>query len=146
MIENERIFNESDHLIFDSCCQYFELSLSYFNYNVQAECYVSDEKKPLLFAVHLFYEGQEHRAFTALSLTEFHKKMELVYQLYLYAKEQRCSLEKALAHFSETDERFLAIQIDIDDLRNWREFIDEALKQSEGVGYDIRYAQSRTVH
>ena len=124
MLESKQVFNESDRLVFDSCCQYFEFSLSYFNYNAQAQCYVNDKNKVILYAVHVFYEGQEHRIFTALTLDEFHKKMELMYQLYIHAKEKNCSLEQALDHFIEDYEQFIAIQMDVDDLLNWREFVD----------------------
>ncbi|WP_119344758.1 hypothetical protein [Facilibium subflavum] len=146
MASASQVFNKKERVIFDSCCQYFEFALAHFNYNSQVQCYVNQDNEVVLYGVNISYEGQQHQAFTALTLDEFYKKMELIYQLYLYSKEHQCDIEHALNHFLEQYESFVAVQGEIDDLLNWCEFIDEELGKHNSFSYDMMYKENRTLH
>ncbi|WP_119329151.1 hypothetical protein [Cysteiniphilum halobium] len=143
----DQLFTKQQRIHFDSCCQYFELALSYFGYNVQAQCCIDDKKKVVLYAVNVFYQGQQRQVFTALTLDEFYKKMELVYQLYMYAKDHQTNLDEALDYYLDEYQQFIAVQGEIDDLLNWQDFIDEELGKTNSYSYDmVLSSENRTLH
>ena len=146
MMSLDKLFTQQQRQQFDNCCQYYELALSHFGYNVQAQCYVNDKKRVVLYAVNVFYQGQQHQAFTALTLDEFYRKMELIYQIYLHAKEQQCTLDEALDHFLSQYQQYIAIQGELDDMLNWHDYVDEELGRSNYYSFDTLVSNSRTLH
>lgn len=146
MASVKHIFNDNDRILFDSCCQYFELALAYFGYNAQTQCYLSDKNKILLFAVNITYNAQNHQFFTALTLEEFYKKMELLYHIYLYAKDHQCGLEESLNYFLEQQQQFIVIQDEIDNLLSWKDFIDDEINRTGSYSYNTSHNENRTLH
>ena len=147
MTSVKQFFNKNDRLLFNNCCQYFELALSYFGYNSKTQCYLNNKNQIILFVVNINYKSRIHQFFRTLNLKEFCKKMELLNYIYVLSKDNHLDLESGLHYvIKEQKKQFIIIQEEISNLLNWKDFIDNEINCIESYRYNSSQNVNRTLH
>lgn len=146
MLKIKHFFTKEQKNTFNECCHCFETALSYFGYSVESKCFINENNEDVLYVVDIFFHNHKFRAFTTLTLDEFHRKMELIYNLYLYAQKNFCTLNIAIESLSKDYFCYTILQREVDNILKWHKDILILIEKSNSVFFGKRTKACKTLH